>query len=145
MIFPTLLWEQMWYAMAFNIKDMWLGEDFMGNVDLQYISIVNHQMIRQSIESSMRMAFEQRNSNMKLGNAIHRARKIAKASFEEYKKSFSDRFHTPGRNLEALYYPQGDMALFHINHLKLLEGILQGKIDPEPKESIPPSQLPDRA
>ena len=117
----------------------------MGKVDLQLISIGYKEIIQECNESAMRMAFEQRNANMKMGKAIYRARKIAEASFEKFKKSFSDRFHTPGRNLEALFYPQGDMALFHIHHLKLLEGILQGKIDPEPKESISPGHLPDKA
>ena len=116
---------------------------------VSYDSMKVHQgsvgILLQCLDFSKKEAFRRKNVSMSEGAAIRRADKIAQSALDEFEKRFTEKFDGIDRASVVIYCSAAENKLFLRSHIVLLIDILLGKVDPEPKESIPPSHLPDRA
>ena len=102
-------------------------------------------IVFQCLDLSKKEAFDRKDVSMTKGAAIYRAEKIAASSLDEFKKRFTEKFKGIDRVSTVSYCAVAERDLLLKSHIDHLIDILLGKVDPEPKESISPSHLPDRA
>ena len=116
----------------------------MVKIDMMEVSQGCKGLVTQCLDLTKSQAYQEMNASMNLGKAIYRAEKIAGKALDVFKQSFVEQFPDLDEGYTLNYVGVAENALFLRSHIDLLIDILLGKVDPEPKESISPSHLPDK-
>ena len=115
---------------------------------VSYDSMKVHQgsigILLQCLDLSKKEAFRRKDVSMARGAARRCADKIAQSALDHFKKRFAEKFDGIDRASVVIYCAAAENKLFLRSHIVLLIDILLGRVDPEPKESISPSHLPDK-